>query len=116
MSTNQPRDNDPILAHFRLYITTAKLGTGSNWRGSTHSFILHWQDQVRKYELLNPQKNQLQDTFLMAMLQNAVNPIEELRIVKTQAEQMGVRDGKHLTYEQCVSLLLSAAQAHDVRR
>ena len=94
-------------------ITTAKLGTGTNWRGSTHSFILHWQDQVRKYVALNPQKNALQDSFLLAMLQNAVNPVEELRIVKTQAEQMSVRDGKHLSYEQYVSLLLSAAQALD---
>ena len=47
------------------------------------------------------------------MSQNAVNPVEELRIVKTQAEQMSVRDGKHLSYEQYVSLLLSAAQALD---
>ena len=94
-------------------ITAAKLGTGTNWRGSTHSFILHWQDQVRKYVALNPQKNALQDSFLLAMLQNAVNPVEELRIVKTQAEQMSVRDGKHLSYEQYVSLLLSAAQALD---
>ena len=28
------------------------------------------------------------------MLQNAVNPVEELRIVKTQAEQMGVGDAQ----------------------
>ena len=47
------------------------------------------------------------------MLQNAVNTAEELRIVKTQAEHVGVRDGKHLSCAQYVSLLLSAAQAHD---
>ena len=55
-------------------ITAAKLGTGTNWRGSAHSFILHWQDQVRKYVALDPQKNKLQDNFLLTMLQNAVNP------------------------------------------
>ena len=35
------------------YITSARLGTGS-WKGSSHSFILHWQNQVRKYEQLVP--------------------------------------------------------------
>ena len=33
-------------------ITAAKLGTGTNWRGSAHSFTLHWQDQVRKHAAL----------------------------------------------------------------
>ena len=72
-------------------ITMAKLGTGTNWRGSAHSFMLHWQDQVRKHVALDPQKNKLQDNFLLTMLQNAVNPVEELRIVETQAEQLGGR-------------------------
>ena len=35
------------------YITTARLGDG-NWKGTTHAFILHWQDQVRKYQTLAP--------------------------------------------------------------
>ena len=61
-----------------------------------HSFILHWQDQVRKYVALDPQQNTLQDNFLLTMLQNVVNPVEELRIVKTQAEQMSVTDGMFL--------------------
>ncbi len=32
------------------YITSCKLGEGSPWRGPTHSFVLHWQNQVRLYE------------------------------------------------------------------
>ena len=59
--------------------------------------MLHWQDQVRKHEALDPTQNAFQDHFKLAMLQNAVNPIEELRIVKTQAEQLSVRNGKNLT-------------------
>ena len=34
------------------YITTTKLGDGT-WKGTTHAFILHWQDQVRKYHDLS---------------------------------------------------------------
>jgi hypothetical protein len=31
------------------YITSNRLGDGK-WKGSTHAYILHWQDQVRRYE------------------------------------------------------------------
>ena len=30
------------------YITTTILGD-EKWKGNTYAFILHWQDQVRKY-------------------------------------------------------------------
>ena len=35
------------------YITTTTLGDGK-WKGTTHAFILHLQDQVRRYHDLNP--------------------------------------------------------------
>ena len=35
------------------YITSARLGKGS-WKGSSESFIIHWQNQVRKYDKLVP--------------------------------------------------------------
>jgi hypothetical protein len=28
------------------YITSNRLGNGKWWKGSTHAYILHWQDQV----------------------------------------------------------------------
>ena len=31
-----------------LYITSTNLGDGK-WKGTTHTFILHWQEQVQKY-------------------------------------------------------------------
>ena len=47
------------------------------------------------------------------MLQNAVNGIEELRQVKVTAEMIKVNSGKHITYDQYVNLLQSAAVAYD---
>jgi hypothetical protein len=47
------------------------------------------------------------------MLQNAVHPVQELRAVKTQADQHKTQTGKELTHDQYVNLLLSAASAYD---
>jgi succinylglutamate desuccinylase len=58
------------------YITSTNLGDGK-WQGSTHAFILHWQDQIQKYHDLNPQQTLASD-LQCTLLQNAVYPIMEL--------------------------------------
>jgi hypothetical protein len=85
-------------------------------RGPTASFVPHWQNQVRLYEaqvekeeyFSNGQKRHM-------LLQNAVHPVQELRAVKTQADQHKTQTGKELTYDQYVNLLLSAASAYDAQ-
>ena len=52
-------------------------------------------------------------TLQQTLLQNTVHPIPELHAFKVQAEQLKAHTGKDLTYDQCYSLLLSAAQHHD---
>ena len=96
------------------YITTTSLADGK-WRGTTHAFILHWQDQVRKYHDLAPLQT-LNADIQTTLLQNAVHPIMELRQVKLQAEQFRTQSGKVLSYEEYCSLLLSAAQQYDMQR
>ena len=106
-STKASMDASTILS----YITTVRLGDGK-WKGSTHAFILHWQDQVRKYNDLcdgTGLSHKLQHT----LLQNAVHPIDELRAVKNQADQYKTQTGKDLFYHEYVDLLLSAAQQYD---
>ena len=95
------------------YITTTMLGDGK-WKGTTHAFILHWQDQVRKYHDLSPQ-NTLSQDLQCTLLQNAVHPIMELRQVKLQAAQFKTHTGKDLSYDEYCSLLLSAAQQYDTQ-
>ena len=67
------------------YITISRLGDG-NWKNTTHAFILHWQNQVRKYQALAP-KSPLPQELLRTMLENVVHSIEFLHIVQTQAAQ-----------------------------
>ena len=49
------------------------------------------------------------------MLQNAIHPLEELRAVKTQADQHKTQSGMDLTYKQYVHLLVSAASNYDTQ-
>jgi hypothetical protein len=98
------------------YITSCKLGEGSAWRGPTSSFLLHWQNQVRLYETQVESEEYFLNGQKRHMLQNAVHPVQELRAVKTQADQHKTQTGKELTYDQYVNLLLSAASpAYDAQ-
>ena len=96
------------------YITSAKIGDGS-WQGTTESFILNWQDQVRKYENQADATEAFSDAQKRTMLQNAVHPVEELRQVKTNMDLEQTMTGNILTYQQYVNLLLSAAASHDIK-
>jgi hypothetical protein len=94
------------------YITSARLGNGE-WQGTTEGFILHWQNQVRLYERQVPFTDHFSDGQKRTMLENAVAPVEELRQVKINAELHKTKTGESLSYEEYVSLLLSAASTYD---
>jgi len=49
------------------------------------------------------------------MLQNAVHPMDELRQVKNQADQLQAFHGKVMSYESYCNLLLSAASNYDAQ-
>ena len=108
-STKASLDSSHILS----YVTTVKLGDGS-WRGTTHSFILHWKEQVRLYD---SQQDSAIDKFSMAqkkaMLENTVHGIEALRMIKIQADQYKVLTGEMMNYEHYLELLESAAESYD---
>ena len=108
-STKATLEASALLSH----ITTVILVDG-NWKGTTHAFILHWQDQIRKYHDKNPQ-NVISLDFQCTMLQNAVHPIMELRQVKLNVAQLKKFTGRDLTYDMYCSLLLSAAQHYDTQ-
>jgi hypothetical protein len=59
---------------------------------------------------------QFSDALKRVMLQNAVHPLEELRAVKTQADQQHkTLSGTDLTYEHYVHLLVSAASNYNTQ-
>jgi hypothetical protein len=102
-STKAMIDSSNILT----YITSSRLGDGT-WKSDTHSYLLHWRDQVRKYEDLIPKSDHFSDGQKRTMLENAVHNISDLRQVQIQASHDKVHMGKAITYDQYVSLLYLA--------
>jgi hypothetical protein len=80
-------------------------------RGTSHAFVLHWKEQIMKYEKFEleafPPKQKLR------LLQNAVGDVAELLYIK----QIGDQDVSHgyqpLTYESYMELLLLACSTYD---
>jgi hypothetical protein len=107
-STKATLDSTELLE----YVTSAKLGDGT-WRGSTHAFILNWQDQVRKYHDLVATNERFPDTIQRTMLKNAVHMIQDLRSVKSQAAQIQTSTGKAISYSDYSNLLVSSAVTYD---
>jgi hypothetical protein len=66
------------------YITSARLGN-NEWQGTTESFILHWQNQVRMHERTVDFNDRLTDSVLKTLLENTVHSISDLRQVKEHA-------------------------------
>jgi hypothetical protein len=63
------------------------------------SFILHYQEQIRLYDQLQPPNKQTSDHAKMIYLQNAVYAIEELRSVQTAGSQLALANGTVPTYK-----------------
>jgi hypothetical protein len=93
-------------------ITSAKLGDGT-WNGTTEAFVINWQNQVRIYEKHGSSTDHFSDGQKRVLLQNAVNGIDELCLVKNTADHMATTSGTTLTYNEYVTLLLSAASAYN---
>ena len=107
-STKASLDSSRLLK----YITSARVGDGS-WKGTSHSFVLHWQNQVRLYEKQVDASEHFSAAQKRTMLENAVHDLDELRQVKAQADQHKTQTGRALTYEQYTELLKSSASAYD---
>jgi len=92
------------------YVHTARV---ENWKGTTLSFILHYQEQIRLYDQLQPPNEQTSDHAKMIYLQNAVYAIEELRSVQTTGSQLALANGTVPIYKDYEALLKSAASTYD---
>ncbi len=92
-------------------LTTSRLD--SRWTGTTVGFILHWQDKMRMLEELIPVAEHYTENSKKRMLQTAVQGIGELRQVMIQEEQLVATGNSHLTYNEYVNLLISAATRRD---
>jgi hypothetical protein len=97
-------------------LTMARFGSGdSGWKGTGHSFILHWQNKVREYEEMIPPENFFSEGIKLTMLQNAVSGVPKLHAVKVQAQYDKVRGLVALNYDNYCTLLLSTATNYDLK-
>ena len=112
-STKAGIDSSELLG----YLTTEKLGTGSNWRGTTSEFILHWVNQLRLYDsnVADP-NDKFSDRLKLTMLQNAVEPIAELRQIKEHDAIRKQGGQSPLDFSGYLTLLKSAAQSYDAAK
>jgi hypothetical protein len=85
-----------------------------NWKGTTLSFILHYQEQIWLYDQQQPPNEQTSNHAKMIYLQNAVYAIEELRSVHTTGSQLALANGTVPTYKDYKALLKLAASTYDL--
>jgi hypothetical protein len=91
------------------YIATARFP--ESWRGTSYGFVLHWKEQIIKYEKLELES--FGDKQELRMLQNAVGDVAALSYVKQLGDQDIARGLAPLTYGSYLELLLSACLTYD---
>ena len=94
------------------YITNVQVHKIS-WKGTYHSFILHWCNKLCLYEELIPLEDHFSDNDKMNMLQNTMMGIKSLDNIKDLQSHAKARGIKTQTYNAYLSLLLSAATVVD---
>ena len=94
------------------YITSTRFGQGK-WRRTAVSFISHRKEQVRQYNKLVEKDEEIQNKLKHSLLKTAVADVVELRTVQDTADQLRTNTGKVQTYDQYLSLLISAATTYD---
>jgi hypothetical protein len=92
------------------YTHTARV---ENWKGTTLSFILHYQEQIRLYDQLQPPNEQTSNHAKMIYLQNAVYAIKQLRLVQTTGTQLALANGTVPTYKDYEALLKLVASTYN---
>jgi hypothetical protein len=91
-STKSSLDTAKILQ----YVTSVKLDEHI-WKGTSQSFVLHWHDQLRKYDTLIPASECFSETIKHVLLENAIGLVDDLRAIKTTADHNKTTTGRSLT-------------------
>ena len=82
-----------------------------NYKGTNEQFVLHFNEQFRELEEISDPSEQFPPQIKLQLLQNAVRPINDLRIVETLDESQSITTGYiDLTYHVllgCVKVCLS---------
>ena len=73
------------------YVTNTTLD--DNYKGKTEQFVLHFNEQFRQLEKISDPPEHFPPQIKLQLLQNAVRPIDDLRIVETLDEYQSTTTG-----------------------
>ncbi|KAL7567108.1 hypothetical protein ACA910_009437 [Epithemia clementina (nom. ined.)] len=100
------------ITRLTTYITNLCLD--SSWRGTTESFIMHFKEQLRLLDDLQPISERLPDTMRRTLLMNTLEGVGDLRRIQNLFEYLQHKDPNHtITFEEYYSLLKNAAFSYD---
>ena len=89
----------------------------NNYKGTTEQFVLHFNEQFRQLEEISDPAEQFPPQIKLQLLQNAVRPINDLRIVETLDEFQSITTGygksSSLKYQTYYDLLINACVRYD---
>ena len=97
------------------YVTNTVLD--DNYKGTTEQFVLHFNEQFRQLEEISEESEHFPPHIKLHLLQNAVRPINDLRIVETLDEFQSITTGygrsSSLEYQTYYDLLINACVRYD---
>ena len=97
------------------YVTNTVLD--DNYKGTTEQFVLHFNEQFRQLEEISEESEHFPPQINLQLLQNAVRPINDLRIVETLDEFQSITTGygrsSSLKYQTYYDLLINACIRYD---
>ena len=97
------------------YVTIPTLD--DNYKGTTEQFVLHFNEQFRQLEEISDPAEHFPPQIKLQLLQNAVRPIDDLRIVETLHEFQSITTGygrsSSLKYQTYCDLLINACIRYD---
>ena len=97
------------------YVTNTVLD--DNYKGTTEQFVLHFNEQFRQLEEISEESEHFPPQIKLQLLQRAVRPINDLRIVKTLDEFQSITTGygrsSTLKYQAYYDLLINACIRYD---
>ena len=97
------------------YVTNTVLD--DNYKGTTEQFVLLFNEQFRQVEEISEESEHFPPQIKLQLLQNAVRPINDLRIVETLDEFQSITTGygrsSTLKYQTYYDLLINACIRYD---
>ena len=97
------------------YVTNTVLD--DNYKGTTEQFVLHFNEQFRQLEEISEESEHFPPQIKLQLLQNAIRPINDLRIGETLDELQSITTGygrsSSLKYQTYYDLLINACIRYD---